>query len=76
MARKLRDVLPGGDKDLRTVLWTFMRPMLAPALVELNRDAFVIDKQVETTVDLDAHRATSGLNDLNLDIDEIEPGTA
>jgi len=53
-----------------------MRPMLAPALVELNRDAFVIDQQVETTVDLDAHRATSGLNDLDLDIDEVERGTA
>ena len=54
MARKLRDALPGGDRDLRTALWEFMRPMLSPALVELNRDAFVIDARVETTVDLDA----------------------
>ena len=53
MARKLRDALPGGDGALRAAVWEFMRPMLSPALVALNRDAFVIDEGVETTVDLD-----------------------
>ena len=67
MARKLRDALPGGDRDLRAALWQFMRPMLSPALVELNRDAFVIDARVETTVDLDGHRAASDLDELALD---------
>ena len=41
MARKLRDALPGGEGALRAAVWEFMRPMLSPALVALNRDAFV-----------------------------------
>ena len=61
MARKLRDALPGGDSALRAAVWKLMRPMLSPALVALNRDAFVIDESVETTVDLDGHRAASDL---------------
>ena len=71
MARKLRDALPGGDGALRAAVWEFMRPMLSPALVALNRDAFVIDESVETTVDLDGHRAASDLDELALD-DEPE----
>jgi hypothetical protein len=51
-----------------------MRPMLSPALVELNRDAFVTDTRVETTVDLDGHRASSDL-DKALD-DEPDAETA
>jgi hypothetical protein len=66
MARKLRDALPGGESALRGAVWEFMRPMLSPALVALNRDAFVTDHGVETTVDLDGHRAASGLEDLAL----------
>ena len=31
-----------------------MRPMLSPTLVDINRDAFVVDERIETTVDLDA----------------------
>jgi hypothetical protein len=62
MARKLRDALPGGDSALRAAVWKLMRPMLSPALVTLNRDAFVIDESVETTVDLDGHRAASDLD--------------
>jgi hypothetical protein len=54
MARKLRDALPGGDNALRTALWEFIPPMLSPALVALNRDAFVVEGDAETTVDLDA----------------------
>jgi hypothetical protein len=67
VARKLRDALPGGDSSLRAAVWEFMRPMLSPALVALNRDAFVLDERIETTVDLEAHRATSDLDDLALD---------
>ena len=71
MARKLRDALPGGEGVLRAAVWEFMRPMLSPALVALNHDAFVIAESVETTVDLDGHRATCDLDDLALD-DESE----
>ena len=46
-----------------------MRPMLSPALVALNRDAFVIDEHADTTVDLEAHRAASDLDDLLLEDD-------
>jgi len=67
MARKLRDALPGGEVALRAAVWEFMRPMLSPALVELNRDAFIVDDSTETTVDLDAHRAASDLEELALD---------
>jgi hypothetical protein len=64
--RKLRDALPGGDGALRDAVWEFMRPMLSPALAALNRDAFVIDQSVETTVDLDGDRAPSDLDELAL----------
>jgi hypothetical protein len=67
MARKLRDALPGGDGALRAEVWEFMRPMLSPALVALNCDAFVADESPETTVDLDGHRAASQLDELALD---------
>ena len=48
--RKLRDTLPSGDGELRAAVWDFMRPMLSPALVVLNRDAFVVDESPETTL--------------------------
>ncbi len=67
MARRLRDALPGGDSSLRTAVWEFMRPMLSPALVELNRDAFVVNDSPKTTVDLDGHRAASDLEEFALD---------
>jgi hypothetical protein len=44
----------------------FMGPMLPPAQVALNRDAFTLGEGAETTVDLEGHRATSGLEDLVL----------
>ena len=66
MARKLRDALPGGEGSMHAAVWEFMRPMLSPALVELNRDAAVNDQRVETTVDLDRHRAFSDLEELAL----------
>jgi hypothetical protein len=71
MARKLRDALPGGEGALRAAVWELMRPMLSPALVALNRDAFVVDEGLETTVDLHGHRAPSDLDELNLG-DELE----
>lgn len=75
MARKVTEALPGGDGALRTSVWEFMRPMLSPALASLNRDAFVLDQGVETTVDLTRHRVASDLAELALD-DEQEPEVA
>jgi hypothetical protein len=66
MARKLRDALPGGEGALRAAVWEFIRPMLSPALIALNRDAFVLDERVESTVGLDGHRAPSELDELGL----------
>ena len=75
MGRRLHDALPGGDNELRAAVWEFMRPMLSPALVELNRESFNFDDGTETTVDLDAHRAASDLEELSLD-DEPDAGAA
>ena len=69
MARKLRDALPGGESELRASVWELMRPMLSPALVALNRDAFVIQDDCETTVDLAGLHAASSLEDL--DVEEL-----
>jgi hypothetical protein len=66
MESKLRDALPRGESALPAAVWEFMRPMLSPALVALNRDAFVINQGVETTVDPHGHCAPSGLDDLVL----------
>jgi hypothetical protein len=44
---------------LRAAVWEFVRPMLSRALVGINRDAFMIEQQAESSVDLDAHRARS-----------------
>jgi len=70
MARKLRDALPGGEQPLRAAVWAFMRPILSPRLVELNKDAFVFDGGVESSVDLDAHGPDSDLDELDLGDDE------
>ena len=70
MARKLRDALPGGDQPLRAAVWAFLRPILSPRLTALNRDAFVHDAGIESTVDLAAHRSDSELDDLDLEEDE------
>jgi hypothetical protein len=72
MARKLRDALPGGDNDLRAALWEFMRPMLSPALAELNREAFVIEDAIKTTVDLASRHAVSSLDDVDLEEAQAE----
>lgn len=73
-ARALRDAFPGGDRALREAVWEFVRPMLSPALAELNRDAFVIDEHVESSVDLHAHRSASNLTDLELEGTESSRG--
>ena len=70
MTRRLHDALPGGESPLRAAVWEFVRPMLSPRLVELNRDAFVTDDATQSTVDLAAHRGESGLDDLDLGDDE------
>jgi hypothetical protein len=66
IVRKLRDALPGGENPLRAAVWEFLRPMLSPTLVALNRDAFVLDGDQETTVELQAHHSESDLADLDL----------
>jgi hypothetical protein len=66
MARKLRDVLPGGDGELRASVWEFIRPMLSAALVALNREALIVEDIYATTGDLEAHRATSSLDELDI----------
>ncbi len=40
--------------------------MLSPRLVALNRDEFVSDGPIESTVELDSHRGDSGLAELDL----------
>jgi len=39
--------------------------MLSPALVVLNRDAFMVDEHVDTTVALEGHHASSDLGELD-----------
>ena len=72
MARKLRDGLPGGEQALHAAVWQFMRPMLSPALVALNRDAFMTEDAAPSTVDLAAHGARSSLDELDLGESESE----
>jgi hypothetical protein len=66
IARKLSDSLPGGENPLRAAVWEFMRPMLSPNLAQLNRDAFVLDDALESTVRLEEHRGDSDLGELDL----------
>jgi len=66
IARRLRDALPGGGQSMRAALWAFMRPILSPRLIELNKDAFVFDVGIESSVDLNAHRADYDLAELDL----------
>ena len=40
--------------------------MLSPNLAQLNRDAFVLDEALESTVRLDEHRGESDLAGLDL----------
>ena len=73
MARKLRDALPGGDNPLRQAVWEFLRPMLSPALVALNRDAFVADDGIHTTVALADHRGDITLAKIDLGEEDLDP---
>ena len=72
MARKLRDALSGGEHPLRSAVWDFVRPMLSPRLVELHRDAFVIDDSPQSTVDLTAHRGESSLEALDIGDQDVD----
>jgi hypothetical protein len=76
MARRLHDALPGGAHPLRAAVWDFMRPLLSPRLAELDRDAFVTEASAQSTVDLDAHRGDSTLDDLELDLADDRPSDA
>ena len=66
MARPLRDALPGGESALRIAVWEFMRPILSPALIALNRDVFLPGADPATTVDLALRRSATRLDDLDL----------
>jgi hypothetical protein len=50
--------------------------MLSPALVDLNRDAFVIEDAIKTTVDLVGRHAVSSLDDLDLEEAEADAEAA
>ena len=67
MTRKLADALPGGPNPLRAAVWEFIRPMLSPRLAALHRSTFVFDEPLQSTVELDKHRAASNLDELDLD---------
>jgi hypothetical protein len=47
--------------------------MLSPNLARLNRDAFVVDEALESTVRVDEHRSESDLTDLDLDDEDANP---
>ena len=66
MARKLQDALPGGENPLRTAVWQPMHPMLPPNLAQLNRDGFVLQEPLQSTVCLGQHRGDSDLAELGL----------
>jgi len=66
MARKVQAVLPAGESQLRSAVWQLMRPMLSPRLAEVNRDEFVLDDTLALAADIDAARADSALEDIDL----------
>jgi hypothetical protein len=72
MVRRLRDALRGGDQPLRAAVWAFLRPILSPRLTALNKEAFVLDSGIESTVDLDGHRADADLGELDLGDDRAD----
>jgi ParB-like chromosome segregation protein Spo0J len=76
MARRLRDALPsaGTGSALRDAVWRFISPMLSPRLRELHRDAFITE-ELPDTVDLQAHRTDSSLQDLDLGPDPTADDT-
>ena len=63
---KAPPALPG-DRSLRNVVWEFMHPMLSPGLAALTHDTFIIEEHTASTVDLDAQRAPSDLDELDLE---------
>jgi hypothetical protein len=72
MSKKLREALPGGDSPLREAIWEFLRPMMSPHLIDLNKDAFVTDAVIESSVDLAQARGDVTVDALDLGEDEDE----
>jgi hypothetical protein len=66
ITRQLQATLPGGDSPLRRAVWAFMRPMLSPRLVEINRDEFLPDDSLAAAADLEAARADTDLSEIDL----------
>jgi ParB-like nuclease family protein len=66
MARKVQAALPAGESPLRSAVWQLMRPMLSPRLAEVNRDEFVLDDTLAPAADMEAARADSALEDIDL----------
>src|SRR4051794_28179618 len=52
MSRKLHEALPASEEPLRAAVWAFLRPMLSPRLIDMHRDAFILDDAASSTVDL------------------------
>jgi hypothetical protein len=46
--------------------WSFIGPMLSLVLAAFDRDAYVVEGHVETTIDVDVYGATSDLDELDL----------
>ena len=67
LIRRARPSRATPEGALRAAVCEFMRSMLSRGVVALNRDAFVLNESADTTVDLDGHRASSGLDGLELD---------
>lgn len=73
MARNLRDALPRGNQAAGAALRAHSCvPGLSPRLSALDRDAFVLDAGIESTVDHVAHRADTELAALDLGDDSAQ----
>ena len=66
LARRLRDTLPAWATTPSAPRSGSSCARCSPTPVARNRDAFLTDTTLETTVDLDAHHAESPLDDLEL----------
>ncbi|MGZ6564538.1 MAG: hypothetical protein ACXVH1_34175 [Solirubrobacteraceae bacterium] len=66
IARKLRDALPAARAHCAQASRSSCRRCSRPR-VALNRDAFVIQDERETTVDLAGRHSASSLDELDLD---------
>jgi hypothetical protein len=67
--------VPGRENPLRTAVWEFMRPDALPTW-QLNRDTFVLDETLQSTVRLDQRRRDSDLAELDLGENDHDPVAA